>query len=272
MSAPARIGSGIYVGKVSHTRLRPRRHRLRYAVFSLLIDLTDPAPPRLRLLRRNRPALLSFWDRDHGDGGDDVVAWARALLAEAGLDASDGRILALCYPRLFGYVFNPLTVYFCEGRHGALQAILYEVHNTLGERHTYVAPVRDDARDPRTGVIRQQSEKNFYVSPFIAMACVYDFHITPPGELVQVRIHEHDAEGLLLSASFSGRRKPLSDANLLRALLRHPLMTLKVTGAIYWQALRLLLKRIPWHAHQPAPQRFGHGLAQPPVAQGRSDR
>lgn len=241
-------GNGIYSGLVRHERLRPKRHSLSYKVFCLLLDLDDlPAlDRRLRLFAFNRAGLLSFREADHGDGGA-LRGWVEARLGEAAI-AAGGPIRVLCYPRMFGYVFNPLTVYFCHRADGTLAGIVYEVHNTHGERHAYVLP----ASHGKDGRVRQSCAKTFFVSPFMPMDCVYEFGILPPGERVQVAIRQSDAEGPLLSASFTGRQGPLTDAGLLRALLRHPLMTLKVTLAIHWEALLLLAKGLRVHRHVPA--------------------
>ncbi|MEP7239439.1 MAG: DUF1365 family protein [Devosia sp.] len=244
------MNSTLYAGTVMHARLRPRRHKLKYRVFSLLLDLDEIGglSRSLRLFGHNRPALFSFHDRDHGDGsGNDPRGWVTAQLEAAGVTLNDPHIEVLCYPRILGYVFNPLTVWFCRDGE-VLRAILYEVHNTYGERHTYVIPVPADA----TGVVEQRAGKDMYVSPFMPMTCSYGFRITPPGERVVVAIDETDAEGLLLTASFAGMRQPLTDATLLRAFLAYPLMTLKVTGAIHWEALKLWLKGVPVFRHRPA--------------------
>lgn len=248
------LHSALFPGTVVHARLRPRPHRLRYRVFSLLLDL-DELPgisARSRLLGYNRRAMLSFHDADHGEGSaGGLRGWVEAQLAKAGRFEDGMSIRVLCYPRIFGYVFNPLTVYFCHAPDGALRAILYEVCNTFGERHTYVIAVEDGA----TGPVRQGCAKELYVSPFMPMACFYRFHIEAPGETVVVRIDESDAEGPLLAASFAGKREPLTDRALLGALLRYPLMTLKVTLGIHWEALRIWWKGIPVHRHSAAAQR-----------------
>lgn len=258
--------SGIFLGEVMHARSRPRRHRLRYRVFSLLLDLAElPARSEASwLLGYNRRAVLSFWDADHGDGSAHGLRdWIEARVHETGWTDTGGMsVRALCYPRIFGYVFNPLTVYFCYAADGGLKVILYEVCNTFGERHTYVIPV-DQGTD---GAVKQGCAKELYVSPFMPMSCFYRFHIEPPGERVLVRIDESDAEGLLLVAAFSGRREPLTDRNLLLALLRYPLMTLKVTAGIHWEALRIWWKGIPFHRHNAAASRTATTIVGRPVS------
>ncbi|HEV7305377.1 DUF1365 domain-containing protein [Ensifer sp.] len=243
--------SAIYVGEVMHARHRPRRHRLRYNVFSLLIDLAEleELDGGLRLFGHNRRALFSFHDGDHGDGKvGGLRNWVDAQLAEAGVDPAGLRIRLLCYPRILGYVFNPLTVYFCVTSSGEVRAILYEVCNTFNERHTYVIPVAPG----QDGRIRQACAKELYVSPFVPMNCRYDFRVDPPAENVRVIINESDREGPLLRAIFSGRRVELSDRRLLSLFLGYPLMTFKVIGGIHWEALKIWTKGIPVHRHRKA--------------------
>lgn len=243
--------SALYLGDVMHARLRPRRHKLHYRVFSLLLDLDElPAlSAASRLFGYNRRAVLSFWDKDHGDGkAGGLRSWIEARLVEAGCFEAGMSLRVLCYPRILGYVFNPLTVYFCHAPDGVLRAILYEVCNTFGERHTYVIAVAGDEDGP----VRHGCPKKLYVSPFLPMACFYRFHIEPPGEAILVRIDESDADGPLLVASFAGTRRPMTDRALLGALLRYPLMTLKVTAGIHWEAFRIWRKGVPIHRHQAA--------------------
>jgi uncharacterized protein len=168
--------SGIYEGWVMHRRLRPRVHRFKYRVFSVLLDLDElPALDRgSRLFGWNRRALFSFHDRDHGPAGcRDLRGWLDGLLAGAGLPPG-GAKRVLCYPRILGHVFNPLSVWFCDDEAGALKAIIYEVHNTYDEGHAYVLPVHGE------GTTRQETEKDFYVSPFLTKNCRYHFRIAPP--------------------------------------------------------------------------------------------
>lgn len=242
------MNSALYTGSVFHRRFRPKEHKLRYSVFSLLIDL-DEIPEmskRLRLLRFNRAGLLSFHEKDHGDGGVTPLRdWVERQLAEAGMPINDGRIAVLAYPRMLGYVFNPLSVFFCYDRDDRLAAILYEVANTYSERHAYVIPVEDEA------AVLQTADKVFYVSPFLPVAGQYEFSIEPPGAKVGVSINLRDADGLVLTASFHGGRKSLTDFILAGVFFRYPLMTLKVMAGIHWEALKLWRKGIRFRRHTP---------------------
>lgn len=255
------LNSAIYAGNVVHARLRPRQHKLRYRVFCLLLDLDElPALGKLsRLLGINAGGVLSFWEKDHGDGRPTGLRdWVEAQLDAAGIEMGRPTIRMLCYPRMFGYVFNPLTVYFCSDEAGQTRAILYEVCNTFGERHTYIIPAEGTAE-----AVEHSCAKELYVSPFMPMECAYHFHIEPPGERVLVSINETDPEGMLLRAAFSGKREALTGKALVRALLGYPLMTLKVMGAIHWEALKLWRKGVPFHRHRPAAQRIATTAVRP---------
>jgi DUF1365 family protein len=236
----------LYVGEVMHARLRPARHRFNYRVMSLLIDLDrlEAADRQSPLFGVNRKALFSFNEADHGERDRSRLrAYAQRCAARCGIDLTGGRVLLLCYPRLLGYAFNPLSVYFCYRADGELALIIYEVRNTFGEIHAYVLPVADT--EISAAGIRQEQNKQFYVSPFMAMAMRYHFRILPPGSTVKLRILETDDQGPLLSATFSGRRRALTTAELLASLLALPLVTLKVIAAIHWEAFRLWLKGVP---------------------------
>jgi hypothetical protein len=201
----------------------------------------------LRLFKYNRGGLFSFQDRDHGpieaEEPRDLRRWLDSLLAGAGITANGPRRV-LCYPRIFGYVFNPLSVWFCHDEQERLKAIVYEIHNTYEERHCYVLPAGDDTR-----LVRHGCPKNFYVSPFLSRDCRYLFRIRPPGDDIAVAIHEEEAGRPILNASFAGERRPLTDGTLLRMLLGYPLMTLKVIAAIHYEAVRLMLKGVRRHPH-----------------------
>jgi hypothetical protein len=218
-------------------------HRFSYRVMSLLIDLDrlEEADRRSPLFGINRAALYSFHEADHGGrDGSSLCAYVRQRAAEQGVDLTGGKLLLLCYPRLLGYTFNPLSVYFCYSADGRLALVVYEVRNTFGEIHSYVLPVRPGQLS--AAGLRQAQDKLFYVSPFVEMAMRYHFRLTLPGEQVRLRILETDLEGPLLAATFSGRRAPLTTSALMRSFIALPLVTLKIMAAIHWEALRLWLK------------------------------
>ena len=241
----ANAAASLYVGEVMHARLKPIGHRFSYRVMSLLIDLDrlDAADRQTPLFGVNRAALYSFGEADHGNrDGSPLRSWAQRCAAEHGIDLSGGRVLLLCYPRLLGYTFNPLSVYFCYRANGELALLIYEVRNTFGEIHPYVLPVGPD--EISEAGVRQQQEKLFTVSPFIEMAMRYHFRVLPPKDSVRLRILETDREGPLLSATFNGHRRTLNTAELLRAFFAFPLVTLKIVAAIHWEALRLWVKGV----------------------------
>jgi hypothetical protein len=231
------MSSALYSGTVVHQRFKPRRHRLRYRLAQMLFDLD--AMPALRLFSHNRFNLVSFHDRDHLDGsGEGLRVQVERALTEAGLAPDGGAIRLLCMPRVLGHAFNPISVFFCYRRDGGLMALLYEVHNTFGQRHSYLIPVEDAAG----GTIRQTCDKAFYVSPFMRMDMRYAFRVMPPNETTAVVVHGDDAEGRVITASFVGKRQTLTDAALAGMLLRHGVLSLKVLGAIHWEAVKLWLK------------------------------
>lgn len=235
--------AALYVGEVMHARLKPIGHRFTYRVMSLLIDLDrlEEADRQSALFGVNRAALYSFHEKDHGRrDGSSLRTYAARCAAEHGISLNGGRVLLLCYPRLFGYTFNPLSVYFCHRADGTLALIIYEVRNTFGEIHPYVLPLRPG--DASCAGIRQEQDKLFYVSPFMAMETRYRFRITPPQEAIKLRILETDREGPVLAATFLGRRRALSSRALVASFLTLPLVTLKIMAAIHWEALRLWLK------------------------------
>ncbi|HYM32377.1 MAG TPA: DUF1365 domain-containing protein, partial [Candidatus Cybelea sp.] len=211
-------GPAIYFGRVMHQRLRPFRHRFVYRVFSLYVDIDRlrETAGQLKLLSYNRANLFGFHDRDHGPrDGAPLRPWVERELSQAGIRADWDRIMLLCFPRLFGYVFNPLSIFFCHDRQNRLRAILYEVKNTFGEQHAYAIEVRDSSSD----CITQTTDKRFYVSPFIDMKATYHFRLSAPGDRLSVGIRQTVAAGELLVAVHQGRRAPLSDRALLKGFL-----------------------------------------------------
>ncbi len=250
------ILSSLYFGSVFHRRLGRNPHRFRYRLFWLYLDLDElPALDKsLRLFSHNRFNLFSLFDRDHGDGSDTGLRpQIEALLAESGINTESGPIRLLCMPRTLGYDFNPLSVYFCFHRDGALAALVYEVHNTFGGRHSYVLPT-----SPAAGVVRRGCDKTFFVSPFLPMGLRYEFQAAPPGETIMVAIRASGPDGPALRAALAGERRDLTDRALLRAAFAVPLVSLKTIVAIHWQALRLMAKGVAYRGRgAPQPLRLG---------------
>jgi DUF1365 family protein len=262
MTQAAQLGSSqgpspaacIYAGHVMHARLRPVAHRFRYRVFWLLIDLDrlDAANRLSPLFSVNGGNLVSFHERDHGRrDGTPLAQQARQLAHEAGVCGEVWRVMLMCYPRIFGYAFNPLSVYCLYDRSGALSCLLYEVRNTFSQRHIYVAPVRAGELD-RTG-LRQARDKIFYVSPFIDMAMRYEFYLKPPADTLFLRIGTHDKDGMLLTATVAGVKRALSTRQLIASCIAIPALTFKVIGAIHWEALKLKLKGLHLVTRQAPP-------------------
>lgn len=245
--------SAIYSGTVAHKRLKPRVHAFRYRAYWLLFDLDEltALDKSLSCFSLNSWNLFSFRESDHGDGSSTPLrTQIEKHLAVAGLDIECGAIRVLCMPRILGFVFNPLSVYFCHGRSGALNAIVYEVHNTFQQRHSYlIAGPRAEAGRP----IEQESPKRFYVSPFMPMDMLYRFRVHQPAGHVSVTVCGDDRDGPLIVAALTGRRIELTNRALLRQFFALPLMTLKVVAAIHWEAARLWLKSIRIHPRPEPP-------------------
>jgi hypothetical protein len=232
--------SSLYIGSVMHRRLQPRHH-FRYRAFWLSLDLRDlpELARRLRWFSYNAPNIFSLRDQDHGDGSATPLReQIERRLESENIHLEGGRIILFCMPRTLGYVFNPLSIFYCYRADGTLAAVLYEVHNTFGERHVYLMSQGEVAAS-------HTCRKMFYVSPFMEMDLRYDFRICDPGERTSVGIIAKRANRPIFSAVLSGERQGLTDRNLLRVFLRIPAVTLKVIAAIHWEALRLWLKGVP---------------------------
>ena len=255
MSVAHSLQSGIFTGSVMHRRVRPKRHRLRYSIFSFLLDLDelDTLHDRFHLFSRNKFNLFSFHDADFGfQKGEPLKKQVEALLLEAGLEPDGGPVRLLTIPRILNYAFNPLNVYFCHARaSNALVAIVCEVNNTFGQRHAYVLKA-DHSRIGADGAMRCTCAKKFYVSPFIGMDLTYDFRIAAPEENVTIAIRGYNEDGTLITAVQSATRREMSDFSLARTFVSHPLMAIKVIGGIHWEALKIWLKGVRLE-ERPAP-------------------
>lgn len=246
------LASALYPGDVAHHRLRPRDHRLAYRVWSMLIDLDElvELDRRSRVFSVGRFNLFSFHPRDRGDGtGHDLKGQVERAMRGAGIEPDGGPIRLFTMPRVLGWGFNPLSIFFCHRRDGGLAAILWEVDNTFGERHGYLIPVETTGG----GEIRQTCDKALYVSPFMDMEQTYHFRVRPPAELFSLVIDVHDAEGRILVARHLARRVEISDRALLRLFLAIPFLTLKVVGGIHWEALKLWVKGVKLRLRPPPP-------------------
>ena len=233
--------SSIYNGTVIHKRFKPKVHFFKYKVFSLFIDLSD-----LNLLNKNINFfsynsfnLISFFDKDHGErDGSSLVEWVKKNLEKNNINSENIRIKLLCYPRILGYVFNPLSVFFVYDKHENLISILYEVKNTFGEQHTYIFKIENDH------LLQHNCSKKFHVSPFIEMNCNYFFRILKPSEKISVVIDQYQLDEKILFASQDGKRVDFNSKELLKSYVKHPLMTFKIILAIHFEAFKLWLKGI----------------------------
>ena len=233
--------SKIYSGQVIHTRFKPKKHHFKYKVFSLLIDLDEISEidKNLNFFSYNKFNLISFFDVDHGNrDGSNVKEWVKANLIKKNIKFQNIRVEILCYPRVFGYVFNPLSILYIYNENNELISIFYEVKNTFGEQHTYIFETKDQA------LIKNKCNKKFYVSPFIDMECEYNFSVTKPGDSISVIINQYNKEGKLLLASQDGKSQDLTTKNLILNYLKHPLMTFKVIVAIHYEAFKLWFKKV----------------------------
>lgn len=243
------LASALYPGAVTHVRLKPRVHKLSYRIYSLLLDIDElPAlHKRLRFFSVDRFNLFSFHHKDRGDrSGRDLRGQVETSMRAAGLIPDGGAIRLLTMPRILGWAFNPLSVFFCYRRDHSLSAILWEVDNTFGERHGYIIPVESHS----DGEIVQTANKAFHVSPFMDMQQRYVFRVVPPEETMSIVIETFDTDGgMMLKARHLARRVDLSDRALLRAFFTIPFLTLKVVGGIHWEALKLWTKGIRLRRH-----------------------
>jgi DUF1365 family protein len=239
------------IGIVRHRRLRPAAHRFEVATYFLLLPLRALRANPDSALARNRFGLIAFHDRDHGDGRADALAWLDEQLAREGVTDADGEVWLQTYPRVLGYVFKPVSFWYCQRKDGSLAAVVAEVNNTFGERHCYLLAGPDLAWGRE-----QRAAKVFYVSPFCHAEGEYRFRFASGDERIVARVEHHDSQGPLLLTSVSGRFAVATPARQRAAFFGQPLMTLGVIARIHWQALRLWAKRIPLIRKPMAPDLF----------------
>ena len=236
------FSSCIYSGVTTHKRFKPKKHFFIYKTFSLFIDLNEvkDLEKNIKFFSHNKFNVLSFYNIDHGPlDGSSLNKWVKKVLSRAKINIDAGAIKLLCFPRFFGYVFNPLSIFFCYDKNNKLKAVLYEVKNTFNEQHTYVFRSKNSSN-----LIFHKCNKKFYVSPFIEMKTFYNFRLLKPGKIINVFIKQSDIDGTLLIACQTGQKLELNSKNLFAQFLKHPLMSFKVILAIHFEAFRLWAKGI----------------------------
>ena len=232
------MNSCIYNGEVTHTRFKPVRHFLKYKTFSLLIDLNEInlLDKSIGIFSHNKFNIFSFYDKDHGDrDGGNLKEWVILNMKKFNIKENITNVKVLCYPRIFGYVFNPLSIFYCYEK-DKLKAIFYEVKNTFNEQHTYIFKIKNNEE------IVQKCKKKFYVSPFMDMETYYNFKLKNPNDKLSVFIKQTDAEGAILTATQTGDKKEFNLKQLAINFLKYPLMTIKIIGSIHYEALLLWKK------------------------------
>ncbi len=252
----------INFGTVKHRRFRPAKNAFGYGVFTVSIPMRSRAKNQTLLTQHglgdNQFKLFSFFDRDHGHGDADSLKWIESILKENRIEHVDGEIWLQTFPRVLGYVFNPVSFWICTRATGQVQAVLAEVNNTFGERHCYLL-YEDDGAPLQSGQTLI-SKKVFHVSPFCDVSGEYHFRFLFPQDSKSkrnsvCRIELHEEGKPLINTSISGLTQPLTRQALYLAFLRYPLMSLGVIGRIHWQALKLWIKGVPFHT-KPKPPAF----------------
>jgi DUF1365 family protein len=249
MAAPA---AQLYLGQTVHERNQPFTHRFRYRIAMMMLDLDrlDEAGRLSRLFSIGRFNVFGFRERDHGArDGSPLKAWAMAHLAAAGVTDPVSRIRLLCSPRVLGYVFNPISLYLAEDEEENVIAVIYQVHNTFGDAHAYIAPL--DGGMPA----RHSAQKRFHVSPMFPVTGRYDFTLRESDSQLSLAIHKVEAQGPDFLATMQLRASPVNSASLLRLFAAQPFSTLKTISAIHWEALRLLLKGARYHRRPEPPEK-----------------
>lgn len=244
-----KAGPMLGFGEVRHTRLKPVHHAFVYSTYFLMLPMRQMATVATSPLARNRWAALSFYDKDHGDGRADALAWLDELLHAEGISDATGEVWLHCYPRVFGHTFKPVSFWYCHRADNSLRAMVVEVNNTFGERHCYLL----DA--PAWGV-ELTADKVFHVSPFNPVEGGYRFRFVTTDNKTLARVDYDDATGPLLETSVSGALEPITPQSVRKALWRYPAMTVGVVFHIHWQALKLWLKHVRFISKPTPPDSF----------------
>ena len=232
------MNSCIYNGTITHQRFKPVKHSLKYKTFSLLIDLDEikSLDKNISIFSLNKFNIFSFYTKDHGErDGSSIKEWVLKTVKKFNISNNITKIKLLCYPRIFGYVFNPLSIFYCYEKNN-LRAIFYEVKNTFNEQHTYIFKIKNNKN------IEQKCKKKFYVSPFMDMETYYNFRLLNPKEKLSVFIKQTDKKEIILTATQTGDRKEFSFKQLMVNFFKYPLMTIKIIGSIHYEALLLWKK------------------------------
>ena len=232
------MNSCIYNGVVTHKRFKPVKHFLKYKTFSFFIDLDEieKLDKNNFIFSFNRFNIFSFYNKDHGDrDGKSLKNWVMDNLIKFKISENINKIKLLCYPRIFGYVFNPLSIFYCY-QNEKLKVIFYEVKNTFNEQHTYIFRVND------SNIVTQKCKKKFYVSPFMNMDTYYNFRLLNPDDKLSVSIEQTDKKDTILNAVQTGERKDFNLKQLVVNFFKYPLMTIKIISAIHFEALLLWKK------------------------------
>lgn len=238
------------VGQVRHARLRPVKNCFAYRTYFLMLPMRALRAQACGVLRRNQFGLVSFHDRDHGDGRLDALNWIEDLLAAEGIADANGEVWLHCYPRVLGYVFKPVSFWYCHRTDGSLAAVVVEVNNTFGERHCYLLRSDDLAFGHEI-----RAAKVFHVSPFCDVAGSYRFRFMRTTKRTIACIDHHDVDGPLLQTSVSGELRPFTAQAARAAFFGMPLMTAFVVARIHWQAVKLWIKHVPFFAKPEPPRR-----------------
>jgi uncharacterized protein len=249
-------------GLTTHVRLQPftRRFSQRLAHVSLNLDRIEESVRGLRLFSYNKPNLYAFYDKDHGDRtGAPLRPWAESMLARAGVRLEGGTIEIACFPRMLGTVFNPISVYTGRGPDGEPRGFIYEVNNTFGETHAYVAPAGAGPAH------RHVAAKRFHVSPFMDVEGEYRFSMQTPAERFRLVVENWEGASRLHVATLLARRRPLTDTWLAATAFRLPLLTAQVLGGIHWHALHIW-RRGAGYRDKPAPPLERETTAQPTLS------